>query len=438
MNYTQSAAFLEQFMEPFEGTPIIEQIDAVQAISDDPESDFLVSGGAGTGKSYFTRILRSILPVSVCSTTAMSAIGIGGITVDKMFGFSRDTWKIRNPNTTRQVMAETAPTILIDEASMIGYNMAGPIYDIARRYCKRLILVGDLAQACPVKDDWGIKHMLFREAKRITLTHCHRQNDAEYLAALNQIRMGIVTPEIKALFSKCIDNGTCPDDYVRLFASNKMADDYNSMRFSKLPQTTPFVKLMGEYTDLRSNQEYPVSEKDIDKAFESSRIANGEPMQIGARVLLGVNDQSMRFVNGDTGVVTDIHMFDGGTFSSRNDHQIRSIQVVAVEVRLDRTNQTVMISRVERLMKDHKKKQAARIFGFPIKLGWAHSIHKSQGMTLAHAYLSLSSIASVFKDEGKHGIAYVGLSRTTSLSGLRIDSWVDEAIYCNPAVKDFI
>lgn len=434
----QSQAFLDAFIEPFEGTPVIEQVDAIQAISDDPLSDFFVTGGAGTGKSYFVKVLRSVLPISICSTTAMSAIGIGGITVDKMFGFSRDTWKIRNMDKTRQVMMETAPTILIDEASMIGYEMAGPIYNMARRYKKRLILVGDIAQASPVKDDWGVKHALFKEAKRITLQHCHRQSDAAYLAALNLIRQGIVTPEVKALFSQCIDAGNCPDDYVRLFAANSMADDYNQKRFGKLPQNTPFVKLMGEYIDLRENQDYPISEKDIEKSFEAMRIANGEPMQIGARVLIGVNDEGLQYVNGDTGVVVDIHTMNGGTFSSSSESQIRSVQVGTIEVLLDRTQQTVHVPRVERWVRDHKKKQTAKVYGFPVKLGWAHSIHKSQGMTLPHAYLSLSSIASCFRDEGKHGIAYVGLSRTTSLAGLRIDAWVDDAIYSNPIVKEFI
>lgn len=433
------AAFEDQFIIPFEGVLIQEQLEAAERLIKDEENDYFVTGGAGTGKSYLIKGLRSIIPISVCSTTAMSAINVGGITIDRMFNFSRDTWKTRNKSKLDEIMRETAPNILIDESSMIGENMADCVYNAARRYQKRLILVGDMAQASPVKDKWATKTRLFREAKRINLQHCHRQSDQTYLNALNHIRAGIVNDDVRREFAQCIDKtNSCSDDYVRLFATNSLADDYNAVRFNKLPQTTPAVKLIGEYTDMRQNTQWEVSANDIKRAFEGARIANDEWMQIGARVLIGMNHINGWYVNGDAGIVTEITKGDGSKLSQSDAAQVPSRHIVSITVLLDRTGGEVTVERCDRMVTDHRGRATAQVTGFPVKLGWAHTIHKAQGMTLQHAYVSLSSIAQGFRDEGRHGIAYVGLSRTTTIAGLRIDSWVDEAVYCSAEVRDFI
>jgi len=434
MNYPD-----EFFIEPFDGHMIPEQLAAAEQLVKDEENDYFITGRAGSGKSYLVKALRSIIPISVCSTTAMSAINVGGVTVDRMFNFSREDWKTRSRSKLDDVMRETAPNILIDECSMIGAQMAEPIYSAARRYRKRLILVGDMAQACPVKDTWGTKSRLFQECERITLQHCHRQTDGAYLDALNKLRFGIVDDSVRAAFKQCIDpSNNASDDYVRLFGTNALADDYNSMRFNKLPQRTPAVKLVGNYTDLRSNQTYELGDSEIKRAYEGARIANDEWMMIGARVLIGVNDLNNRFVNGDAGLVTEIVMGNGEKFSIRKDDQIQCARVSYITVLLDRTGEEVDIGRVERVISGPTREPLYHVIGFPVKLGWAHTVHKAQGMTLSHAYVNLSSIAKAFRDEGRHGIGYVALSRTTSLDGLRIDSWDDNAIYSSPDVKDFL
>ncbi len=429
----------ERFIEPFDGHMIPEQLEAAERLVKDEENDFFVTGRAGSGKSYLVRALRSIIPISVCSTTAMSAINVGGVTVDRMFNFSRDDWKVRSRPKLDEIMRETAPNILIDEASMIGFNMAEPIYSAARRYRKRLILVGDMAQASPVKDTWGTKHKLFLEAERITLKHCHRQTDSTYLDALNKLRFGVVDDSVRAAFKQCIDpSSNAPDDYIRLFGTNAMADDYNSLRFNKLPQKTPATTLTGNFVDLRSNQNWEIGDGEIKRAYEGARIAHDEWMMIGARVLIGVNDLGGRFVNGDAGIVTQITMGDGKYFSESTEDRISSKKISHITVLLDRTGEEVDIGRIERVIVGPTRQPMYQVIGFPIKLGWAHTVHKAQGMTLQHAYVSLSSIARGFRDESRHGVGYVGLSRTTSLAGLRIDSWVDEAIYSSADVKDFL
>lgn len=432
----------DRFIEPFEGAMVQEQLDAAQKLVENEDDDFFITGGAGTGKSYLVRALRSIIPISVCSTTAMSAINVGGVTVDRMFNFSREDWKVRSRPKLDEIMRSTAPNLLIDEASMIGCNMAEPIYSAARRYRKRLILIGDMAQASPVKDTWGTTHRLFQDCERIKLLHCHRQADQVYLDALNKIRTGLVDDSVRETFKPCIDtsrDGTnTPDDYVRLFASNALADDYNGIRFNKLPQSTPAVKLVGKAIDTRQDQRYELGSAELQRAFEGARIADNEWMMIGARVLIGVNDPAQQYVNGDSGIVTEITLISKHLCSEKKDDQIPCAQVLFITILLDRTGEEVDIFRISRDIKGPRGEPYFTLAGFPLRLGWAHTIHKAQGSTLRHAYVSLSSIVRAFKAENRHGVGYVALSRTTSLGGLRIDGWNDEAIFSSPEVKDFL
>ena len=432
----------DKFIEPFDGAMVQEQLDAAEQLVTNEDDDFFITGGAGTGKSYLVRALRSIIPISVCSTTAMSAINVGGVTVDRMFNFSREDWKVRSRPKLDEIMRSTAPNLLIDEASMIGASMAEPIYSAARRYRKRLILIGDMAQASPVKDTWATSHRLFADCKRIKLMHCHRQADRIYLDALNKIRMGVVDESVRETFRSCIDtsrDGTnTPDDYVRLFASNSLADDYNGKRFNKLPQSTPAVKLVGKAIDARADQRYELSSIEVKRAFDGARIADDEWMMIGARILIGVNDPAQEYVNGDSGIVTEITLTTKKVCSTMKDDQLPCNQVLFITVLLDRTGEEVNIFRITRDIKGAKGEPYFTLSGFPIRLGWAHTIHKAQGSTLRHAYVSLGSIVQAFKAESRHGVGYVALSRTTSLDGLRIDGWNDDAIFSSPEVKDFL
>jgi hypothetical protein len=410
-------------------------------------SHVFLTGEAGTGKSYLIRALRESIGATVCGTTALAALNVGGTTIDRLFNFDRSDWCIRDRSRLDILMARAAEDIIVDEASMCGEKMSNLILDLAGQYRKRLILVGDLAQASPVKDEWGVRSKLFQDAKLVKLTHVHRQADKEYLHALSMLRSAQIDRTVRDTFAPCVvgnrDDDPAFESYIRMMATNALTDSYNMKRFESAASTSAETRLMAVYTDLRPDKvrsKWPLKDAQVRNALDQTRLANNEWMKIGVRVILTVNDQSelRQYINGDTGIVTNIELTDGTSIRlNATGTQVPNAKVATVTVRLDRGNVEVALIRVTQEYKDAYGGIGYSITGFPLRLGWAHTIHKSQGMTLQRAYVSMPSILHMI-GESKHGLAYVALSRTVALGGLAIDRWCDEAVYCSKEVYAYI
>jgi ATP-dependent DNA helicase PIF1 len=423
-----------------------EQFEAAEDIVDNPELNYFVTGEAGTGKTHVIKGLRRMTACTVCATTARAALLIGGTTVDRVFNMNRDGYEVRDFAQLAKTMERVHNTIIIDEASMSGHKMSDCIYDVLKMYRKRVVLVGDMAQASPVKDDWGTKSKLFKEAKLIKLRHVHRQDDGEFLKGLSKLRMGIIDDNIRELFATRIVgpalNDPSFDGHVRMYATNKGAADYNMLRFEALQNNSPESRLFAEYNDLRDfylQNKWPVSDAQIRTAFEACRLAHDEWVKIGARVLFTVNDNvNGQYVNGDVGVVTDVIYDQNKKFSdTMNGRQVEQKKVYLIKVRMDRYDREIAVCRVSQEFKDAAGRPAYSLTGFPVRLGWALTIHKSQGMTLDNAFVNMNSIMAM-PGESRHGLAYVALSRTRTLAGLAIDGWNDQAVYCSKEVYAYL
>lgn len=208
---------------------------------DDPYKLFgrvmVLTGKAGSGKTSIVKWLTASMPDSVvlCATTGAAALQAGGVTLDRLFGIKRQPWDFITSLTTGN-MRKCPDGIIIDEASMIGERMAGLISFILKCYGeKNVILVGDWAQARPVKDAWPFRSELFRAAEFVRLTGCHRQTDAEYLDALNCVRGGGWTP----WFGRCEAPAPEGGDVIRVYATNKLADGHNRRRYDLLTGDNP-------------------------------------------------------------------------------------------------------------------------------------------------------------------------------------------------------
>jgi ATP-dependent exoDNAse (exonuclease V) alpha subunit len=351
----------------------------------------------------------------------MAAIQVSGITCDRLFCFSRDTYKILDESTLHRNMTEAGPIIAIDEASMVDAHMARLFGMITMRYRKKLLLIGDFAQAAPVNGDWAVSTKLFTDAHRIHLTEVHRQADPEFVAALQCMRHGVVNDTVwNALRSCRVQNPPMDDTWVRMFATNDMADRLNQERLHAITSAHEQQVLISRCEPMSARFEDPVIQQ---KACMDSQFAHGMTLAPRARVLVTINDYESQAVNGDAGTVIRIDASPKG-------------ETMGVLVDLDRKGRTYFEPR-ERYILSGAGNRLAKISGIPLRLGWALTIHRSQGLTLDKAYADLSSIYR-FPEDRRHGMAYVACSRARSRDGLQIKGLSPQVVQCDPAIKAWI
>ncbi len=424
-----------------------EQEEAVARILETDKLVSVLTGPAGTGKSYIIKYLVATGWWTVAATTGKAAMHIGGVTVDTLFCFNRRDYSTWSQSYLERAMMSCANNIIIDEASMIGTKMGDLIYDIAKNYKKRLLLVGDWAQASPVCDGPTLESKLLHEYEFVRLAENHRQDSGPFLAALNKVRLGTVDDEVTALFKSRETGGPPPEeDYIRMFATNNKTNAYNNARLwqhVKESQQVPF-RLFARFDDLRmeaARQSRPRNQDFIDKAIDSSPFAHGQTFAIGARVMTTVNAKGGMYVNGDTGVIVGGVTICGRQLAQAAAEYLaskREFTVTGVDVLLDRTQQRVHVGLQQRDIPDALGTAASRVTGVPIALGYACTIHKAQGMTVNRAWFDMPSLRSFPDDESRHGLAYVALSRTRTLDGLRISSWDPSVVSCSAAVSDLL
>lgn len=414
-----------------------EQEEAVAKIHGFKGVAIALTGQAGSGKSTVVDHLRKTYPrdYTVTATTGKAALLVGGRTVDSLFCFSRDKWKVFNQDYLEFCMRECADKVIIDEASMVGRNMGDLLWRLAREFRKTLVLVGDWAQASPVKDRWPIHSKLFHDIEFIKLVENHRQGEGEYLDALNKIRQGKKGPDVAKVFKTCEAPEPPPDERMRVYATNKKVDAYNEERLDELVERTGVerVTLEGDIDDCRTakQRERKPFEKfeweDIAQMFDNASLACERDVALGARMLITRN--SLRgsspsyYVNGDTGELVNIVLDKEAP--------------VFLEIRLDRGG-TIKVERQVIEVENSHGSVNFRLKGFPVKLGWAATVHKMQGMTVHKVWVDMASIRVMATKESMHGLAYVALSRTKTIEGLQIGSWCPDVIHCSPAIRKFI
>lgn len=390
-----------------------EQKAAVRAIMFGGSPVTVLTGCAGSGKSTVIQFLLHHFPYmfQVAATTGRAAVNVGGVTVDSMFRMRRSNWSY-DENSLGSVMDSLPDTLIIDEASMIGKKMAEIIYVAVEMFDKRLVLVGDWAQASPVKDQWPTQDTpLFDGAHIINLRQCHRQTDRAFLDRLNKLRRGDPVD-----FRDLVTREEPSDDHVRLTATNASANVYNDervLKFAKESGNAPF-KLDVDLVD-----GYTASEQDIIKEADNFRIAHDDIFCEGCRVMLTRNAQSKAYVNGDTG---DLISLDD--------------EMGEMKVFLDRTESVVTIPiarfEVRRMNRSGEFYTLFALDGYPVKRGYAMTIHKSQGATIPKVWVDIASLGRM---PNIHGLAYVAMSRVPDSSGLMLNDWLTHYSHVDPSIE---
>lgn len=382
-------------------------------------SAVFVTGKAGTGKSTMIRYLASSIRESVIlAPTAAAAINAGGDTIHSFFALPArhiDKSEKLTLNPKSKAVVERMHTLIIDEASMVTPNIVDAMDVMLRRARKKdepfggvsMVFVGDLLQLPPVisTDEERIyfskryKTQFFYSADvfdeiditPVHLTRVRRQEDKSFIEALGWVREGVNTQRALSYFnSNCLKSHTDLDNPMWLVATNAAAHSINARRLAHLP---------GEAKSF-------TAEVTGDTPACKWRLCVPEKLElkVGAKVVFLRNNKPKGWINGDTGVII-------------------SMGTDTILVRSDLSGEALEVSRMswERYAYTYDEKnqkidkEAIGTFSqFPVALGWAVTIHKSQGMTLESAVVDLGSGA--FSD----GQTYVALSRCRRVEGLRL------------------
>lgn len=381
------------------------------------EGHLFITGRAGTGKSTLLRTLRDHLTdeVVVLAPTGLAAVNVGGQTIHSFFGFpprligSDDIKRSRNGRVMRKLKL-----IIIDEVSMVRSDLMWAI-DQSLRVNRgrpreafggvRLLLFGDLHQLPPVIQGDVAQHLesehggpFFFQVSSLNegagvslleLDRVFRQSDETFLHVLNRIRDGDVSEEDLHVLNerthpiRTLGEG---DPYVILTPTNAAAQRINMAFLDALrtEERTYEAGITGEYT----NAAHPT---------DASLL-----LKEGAKVILLRNDPDKRWVNGTIARIARLEdkrvwiELDGKT------HEIEPVSWEARRYAYDQTSEKI----VENVTGTFRQ--------FPLRLAWALTIHKSQGLTLDKVYIDLG------RGTFAHGQAYVALSRCRSLEGLAL------------------
>ncbi len=407
-----------------------------------------LTGKAGTGKTTFLRKLKAESPkrMIILAPTGIAAINAGGVTIHSFFqvpfapyipesSFSADgkaSYRFRYGKEKINII-RSIDLLVIDEISMVRADLLDSVDAVLRKFRDRskpfggvqLLMIGDLQQLPPVvkDDEWQMLHKYYdtpyffssqalkqTEYCTIELKKVYRQNDGAFLELLNRIRENHCDRQVlEALNRRYIPNFE-PDKeegYIRLVTHNYQAQRINDHELEELPgRSYAFrAKIDGKFPEYS----YPT-----DEVLELKR---------GAQVMFVKNDTSgeHRYYNGMIGEVMAV---------SANGIEVCSKESDAVFLL-----QEEEWTNAKYVLDEETKEITEDIEGtfrqYPLKLAWAITIHKSQGLTFEHAVIDASASFA-------HGQAYVALSRCKTLEGMVLSApFSAKAIITDDAVDTF-
>ncbi|XP_053294398.1 ATP-dependent DNA helicase PIF1 [Pleuronectes platessa] len=384
------------------------------------------TGSAGTGKSFLLkRIMGSLPPKSTFATasTGVAASHIGGTTLHNFAGIGSGSAPLEQCIELAQrpgVLPHwtTCRHLIIDEVSMVQAQFFDKLESVARSVKRstepfggiQMIICGDFLQLPPVskgkeKAIFCFQARCWRKVIQVNmeLTEVRRQTDQTFISLLQAVRVGRVTEEVTAKLLKSAYHNIERDGILATrLCTHK--DDVELTNENKLQQ------LPGSVCVFEALDSDPSLVKTIDIHSPVNRLIQ---LKVGAQVMLTKNlDVSRGLVNGARGVVL---AFESGKHGLPRVRFLCGVTEVLKQERwVFKSGGGIHLSRQQ----------------LPLKLAWAISIHKSQGMTLDCVEISL---ARVFES----GQAYVALSRARSLEGLRVMDFDPRVVRADPDVLVF-
>lgn len=404
-----------------------------------------LTGKAGTGKTTFLKyITRSISKrYVILAPTGVAAINAGGTTIHSFFQLPLCPYlpdvkelvteyqmpeRYRRLRKERQKIIRTLDLLIIDEISMVRADLLDAVDMTLRTYRRsdkpfggvQLLMIGDAHQLSPVVKENERQYMAqvypspyffhskaLRKLDYITieLQKVHRQKDADFLDILNAVREDRITDTLLQKLNSRVKAFDSEGDVIRLTTHNQQADNVNASKLADLPGT-PVSFEAGIEGDFPENS-YPAD--------------NMLTLKKGAQVMFVRNDPEGRFYNGKIGIVDAITP-EGivGVIDEEGEY-------IAVE--------PVIWENIEYSLDEESGEIMPKVIGtfrqMPLRIAWAVTIHKSQGLTFDRVIIDAGA-AFAF------GQVYVALSRCRTLEGISLETPIRPyTIYADQNVSEF-
>jgi hypothetical protein len=416
-----------------------------------------ITGKAGTGKTTFLKYIKESTQKNavVVAPTGVAAINAGGVTMHSFFqlpfgpfvpgtvgGFNNDNIATDKHSLFRNIHFTTAKRellqelelLIIDEVSMVRCDMLDAMDTILRHFRRQpyipfggvqVIYIGDLFQLPPVipQQEWNILQNHYespfffaskaiKEAQPlyIELKKIYRQNEQHFIDILNRVRNNVpLSSDLHELNKKYDPGFSAPADqkYITLSTHNRKADVINEGELKKLP---------GKLYSFKAELSGDFSEKALPTEIDLQ-------LKEGAQVMFIKNDSGTerRYYNGKLAIVKKI--VNNEIFITFNNGES--------ELKLEKETWKNVRYNYNKEKDNIEEEELGSFIQYPIRLAWAITIHKSQGLTFEKAVIDAGSSFAA-------GQVYVALSRCTSLEGLVLHSRIfPHSIATDPRVLEF-
>lgn len=408
-------------------------------------ANLFLTGKAGTGKTTFLKNLRKHTSkrMVVLAPTGIAAINAEGVTIHSFFQlplspyipgttFNHGENKYQKFNKVKRDILRTLDLLVIDEISMVRADLLDAVDSVMRSYRDygkpfggvQLLLIGDLQQLSPVIKDneWELlksvydtpyffssKALAQASYHTVELKTVYRQQDVSFISLLNKIREKKADETTLAELNKRYIPGftqSKDSNYIRLTTHNYQAQAVNDHELAQLQseEHTYTAEVEGMFPETS----YPADKQLV--------------LKQGAQVMFIKNDLEKRFFNGMIGEVVSLDSNSIVVKSKENGEAFSLEKAEWANCKYTIDNET----------KEIKETVEGVFRQYPLRLAWAITIHKSQGLTFDHAIIDISHSFA-------HGQAYVALSRCRTLEGIILSAPLQrEAIIADSVVDTFV
>lgn len=413
-----------------------------------------LTGKAGTGKTTFLRKLKDELPkrMVVVAPTGVAAINAGGVTIHSFFQLpfgpilpgqilnqdqsssgEKSSSSIRKYRKDKIDIIKSLDLLIIDEISMVRADLLDGIDEVLRKFKSRklpfggvqVLMIGDLQQLPPVvkNEEWSLlrnhydtpfffSSRAFQQSQHtsIELQHVYRQSDEKFIHILNEIRNNQLSQasfhELEKRYLPDFDPSD-KEGYITLTTHNARAQKINEEKLQKLKGKSQ--RFTATITGQFPEYSFPTEEHLL--------------LKEGAQVMFVKNDSSPEklYFNGKIGIVTGFEEHAILVKCEDDDFEIEVYPEEWKNINYSINEET----------KDIEESIVGQFSQVPLKLAWAITIHKSQGLTFEKAIIDANAAFA-------HGQVYVALSRCKSLEGLVLKSQLNQSgIICDNSVSQF-
>jgi GTPase SAR1 family protein len=415
------------------------ELDLAHRYVNETNSHIFLTGKAGTGKTTFLKELRKNTKKRniVVAPTGVAAINAGGMTIHSFFQLAfglllpehiRKTSSPRKLKKSKVNIIRSLDLIIIDEVSMVRADIMDAIDTVLKKYRRskepfggvQMLMIGDMHQLPPVlksQDRQAMQehyptHYFFgsvviRNSKMIMieLKHIYRQSDSSFLNILNQVRNNNISAETLSLL-----NTRYEPDYQ---------DDGKTVTLTSLRRSSDVIN-QNKLNNLKTEpQEYKA---EIEGVFNPSQYPTEENLvlKVGVRVMFIKNDlaEKKQYYNGKMGIITEA-----------NKYYVKVLCDDKLELEISPTEWQNTSYELDKATKVIEEKVIGSFTQYPLKLAWAVTIHKSQGLTFDKVIIDAQNAF-------EHGQVYVALSRCKSLDGIYLKSRIDKSVIKNDTTID--